>query len=296
MIHFAGEILADIFIKPGAETKICLGGAPFNAAVSAQNSGATVTFSGRVGNDVIGKILCDDAKRYLGESVELQIDKYRNTTLAFVKSNNNGERSFSFFRHETADYYLNADEIDWDNCSSGDIFALGTLMLDASIGRETADIITEKCAEKGLLLAIDVNFRSALFDNKVEMVSCFLPLLKKADYIKLSAEEMDIICPGLDTAAGLYALNDLFGNAKLIVLTLGEHGSAALFDKRIQVLPSTPIKPIDTTGAGDAFWGTFLALIDGKVLTHDLIKAALSVANRAGAEATQYRGALKPLL
>ena len=56
MILSIGEILADLIGEKndGALTfRVFCGGAPFNLAVNAKQSGATVGFVGRVGNDVI---------------------------------------------------------------------------------------------------------------------------------------------------------------------------------------------------------------------------------------------------
>jgi sugar/nucleoside kinase (ribokinase family) len=39
------------------------GGAPFNVAVNAKKAGATVGFIGRVGKDVIGRFVTDEAKK-----------------------------------------------------------------------------------------------------------------------------------------------------------------------------------------------------------------------------------------
>jgi sugar/nucleoside kinase (ribokinase family) len=59
------------------------------------------------------------------------------------------------------------------------------------------------------------------------------------------------------------------------------------------LVETVKVKPIDTTGAGDAFFGTFLANIENKEWTEENIKNALVKANKAGAETTQFLGAIK---
>ena len=59
------------------------------------------------------------------------------------------------------------------------------------------------------------------------------------------------------------------------------------------IVPTKEIKPIDTTGAGDAFFGALLANISGKDLSEEIIEKALVKANEAGANATQFIGAVK---
>lgn len=87
MILSVGEILADMIgqKEDGVTTfKAFCGGAPFNLAVNAKQSGAKVGFVGRVGNDVIGRfVLCEAQKAHL-DRLDIQIDAERNTTIAFV--------------------------------------------------------------------------------------------------------------------------------------------------------------------------------------------------------------------
>ena len=58
-------------------------------------------------------------------------------------------------------------------------------------------------------------------------------------------------------------------------------------------VPTEKVKPVDTTGAGDAFFGTFLAVMDGAAWNTENIENALIKANKAGAAATQFKGAIK---
>ena len=60
-------------------------------------------------------------------------------------------------------------------------------------------------------------------------------------------------------------------------------------------METVPVKPVDTTGAGDAFYGAALAGLDGKnlmELTDGELRRILQKANEAGAAATQHKGAL----
>ena len=68
MILCIGEILADMVgetIDGTLNFKAFCGGAPFNVAVNSKNAGASVGFIGRVGKDVIGRFVTDEAKRQI---------------------------------------------------------------------------------------------------------------------------------------------------------------------------------------------------------------------------------------
>ena len=58
-------------------------------------------------------------------------------------------------------------------------------------------------------------------------------------------------------------------------------------------MPTIPVTPVDTTGAGDAFYGTFLAYIENKEYTSENLTSAMKIANQKGAETTLFKGAIK---
>ena len=62
-----GEILADMVgeIVDGTLMFKSFCGASFNVAVNSKNAGASVGFIGRVGKDVIGRFVTDEAKRQI---------------------------------------------------------------------------------------------------------------------------------------------------------------------------------------------------------------------------------------
>ena len=74
---------------------------------------------------------------------------------------------------------------------------------------------------------------------------------------------------------------------------MGSRGSLYYYNGAYGVVPTEAVKPVDTTGAGDAFFGTFLASIENKPLTVSNIEVSLTKANKAGALATQFLGAIK---
>ena len=89
------------------------------------------------------------------------------------------------------------------------------------------------------------------------------------------------------------AVKSLARENKLIVVTLGSKGSMFYYNGQTGIVPTEKVKPIDTTGAGDAFFGTLLANLEGKEFTKENIQSAMAKANKAGADATQFLGAIK---
>lgn len=293
MILSIGEILVDMIGNSGDNSlKIdaFVGGAPFNVAFNAKRSGATVGFIGKVGNDPMGKFVMETAKKTGLDYLEIQTDDERNTTLAFVTLFD-GERDFAFFRGNTADYNIDIASIDFSKYEDLNIVHLGSLMLSEKEGRNFALKAVEKIKAAGKIFSFDVNFRSDLYSNPQEMFEAYKPFIDSADILKFSDDEiLDYTGkPDLDSA-----MEAVYKEGRLLFVTMGSKGSAYVYGDSKGVIPSArQVKPIDTTGAGDAFFGTVLAKLDGKTFTAENIEYAARCGNESGANATQFKGAIK---
>lgn len=293
MILSVGEILADMIGQKvnGVTTfKAFCGGAPFNLAVNAKQSGAKVGFVGRVGNDVIGRfVLCEAQKAHL-DRLDIQIDAERNTTIAFVTLTD-GERDFAFNRHDTADFNIDFDDIDFESYENLEIVHLGSLMLSEQKGREFAEKIANKASELGAKLSFDMNFRKDIYKNFEDAKRAYAPFVECADIIKFSDDELTDYTgiSDMDEAAKSVLKKD-----KLLLVTLGKSGSAYYYNGLKGIAPSiSGVKCVDTTGAGDAFFGAFLTNIEGKELTEENIVYAMQQGNIKGAKTTEFYGAIE---
>ena len=292
MILSIGEILADMVgsNENGTLTfKSFCGGAPFNVAVNAKNAGATVGFIGRVGKDVIGRFVTDEAKKAKLDFLDIQIDDNRNTTLAFVTLTD-GERDFAFNRHDTADFNIDINEIDFEKYDDLSIIHLGSLMLSEENGKCFAEKIAKKAKGLGVKLSFDMNFRMDTYKDFEDAKKAYKPYVECADIIKFSDDELKLYTGIEDIKT---AIESIYQKDQLFVLTLGSQGSMYYYNGLTNVIPTEKVKPIDTTGAGDAFFGTFLANVENKELTKENIESALVKANKAGADTTQFLGAIK---
>ncbi len=292
MILSIGEILADMVgnEEDGTLTfKAFCGGAPFNVAVNAKNAGASVAFVGKVGKDVIGRFVKKEAEKANLDSLDIQEDLERNTTIAFVTLKD-GERDFAFNRHDTADFNVDFDRINFDDYEDLNIIHLGSLMLSEENGKIFAKKVAEKAKELGVKMSFDMNFRMDTYKDFEDAKAAYKPYVDTADIIKFSDDELKLYT-GIDEID--LAAKSICKNGQLLLVTLGSRGSAYYYNGLSGEVDTVKVKPIDTTGAGDAFFGTFLASIESKEWTRDNIKTALEKANKAGAETTQFLGAIK---
>ena len=264
-----------------------VGGAPINVAVYAARQGADVRFFGNVGADSAGAFLKEEAKSF-GPELCLTESPDCPTTIALVTVDQAGERYFKFLRDNAADYQLDASKINWSGVTT---FHFGTLMLNTAEGRAFCESAILEAKRRNIRVSTDANFRDDLFATAKERDCTMLPFLMKADVLKLSIEELQALAEEADTARAVMGL----GYKGLLLITKGAEGSEAFLDgKRLACVPSSPVaKIVDTTGAGDAFFGAALALLDrGAPLTSESLEEVLAAANRSGAAATQTEGAL----
>ena len=287
MILSVGEILLDMI---GSETPSGIdfdshaGGAPLNVAASVAKLGGKAYFVGSVGDDIPGQYLKRFVKTLPLEGFRLETIAGRNTTLAFVTLAN-GERDFCFYRESTADYAL--PSLDAEFLEKFNIVHIGSLMLSKDEGLRYALNLATKAKSNGCLVSFDVNFRKDIYASEEEAVKRSKAIMEKADIIKLSDDEIEIF--GRAYFQNLVKSHHVF-------LTKGKKGSCYYCGEAYQEAETFEVKPIDTTGAGDAFYGAVLAQLDEKN-SFDVkeMKDILKIANACGALATLGRGAIAPL-
>ena len=292
MILCIGEILADLIEKEenGRHSyDMFIGGAPLNVAVNAKRAGAKVGFIGRVGKDPIGKFLITTAKKVNLDYTDIQTDGERNTTLAIV-SLNNSERDFAFFRHDAADFNIDISKIDIKQYTDLNIVHLGSLMLSEEKGRIFAVNIVKTVKNEGKLLSFDVNFRMDLYNDTESAIKAYKPFIEAADILKFSDDEIKTYTKKEDLGAAVKAVKK---ENTLLLISMGSRGSMYVYNDLSGVIQSKKVVPVDTTGAGDAFFGTVLAYLDGKEFTKENIEIALKKGNEAGAGTVLFKGAVK---
>ena len=289
MLLCIGEILADMIgeEKNGIITyERKAGGAPFNVACALKKFGADVKFVGSVGDDLIGRFLIKYAEDFGMDTTYIHLDTQRNTTLAFVELNEEGERSFCFYRKNTADYFM--PKVSDELINSVDILCIGSLMMADSDCVDYALNIIERAHALGKTVAFDVNYRTDIFRDKESAVKTYKKILAKSDIVKFSEDEVETF-----TEDYVNSLTD-----KLVLVTLGKEGSEWRYKGRVSRVPTITVKPVDTTGAGDAFFAGALSILNknvGKPFTDQVLNDSLRFGNVAGALNTTGRGAIDNL-
>ncbi len=286
-----GEILVDIF-KDGESKTTLPGGAPFNVACNALLYTKDVGFIGTVGKDEDGDLLLNTAKGKPFKYLDIKVLTDRYTSKAIV-SLDNGERSFKFDRSFGADYIFDINSINLKDIKYNDIIHIGSLMLSEKEGREFFfELVKRIKKETNAKISFDINYRDDIFNSEAEAKEIFIKALKEADILKFSIEEVELLTKEKDLVKGL---KTLLNENQIAVITLGSKGSIYYHNGHIVEVPTIKVKPVDTTGAGDAFYSYFLASLVNhpefincdKEVIHYLTRA-----NVVGGLATLKKGAI----
>lgn len=295
-----GELLIDFTYHGRSENGMRLfeqnpGGAPANVLCVASNLGLSTSFIGKVGKDMHGDYLRRVLEERGVDTSGLISAEDVFTTLAFVELSETGERKFSFSRKPGADTCLSVGEVKRELAEGCKVFHFGSLSLTDEPSR-SATIEAVKAAKRaGAIISYDPNYRAPLWKNENEAAKIMQSVLHFADIVKISDEEIGLITGQSSPEA---AAESLFQKGiSCAVVTLGSSGAYAAV-KGVSALVSVPDVPVvDTTGAGDAFWGGFLyKLIVSGLHPNELREAQLrdftAFANAVASLCVQKRGGI----
>ena len=275
------------------------GGAPCNVLAMLKKLGRSCAFVGKVGEDMFGHLLRDVAAE-AGICMDyLAFDKDARTTLAFVKTFENGDRDFSFYRNPGADMLLTEDELPLDAIAGSRIFHFGTLSMTHEGVRKATCKAIDAAKAGGALISFDPNLRPPLWGSLDEAKKQIMYGLAHCDILKIADNELEFMTGETDFDKGAAILRAEYPNIKLFNVTAGAEGSYSYYgDKRVFVPACKLGGTIETTGAGDTFCACVLNFVlerglDG--LTKDDLTAMLCFANTAAYLVTTRKGAIRSM-
>ena len=233
------------------------GGAPANVLVALQHLGHATAFIGKVGQDMHGEFLTAvlEAEGVCCQGLVHSADAF--TTLAFVALAETGERTFSFARKPGADTQLEPAELDRGLIVSSRVFHVGSLSLTDEPARSATLEALRLAREAGCVLSYDPNYRANLWPSEAAAREQMRAIVPQMDLMKVSDEECALLTGCAEPEAAAAAL--LAQGPKVVAVTLGGDGAYVACSAGGARVPGFPTRIVDTTGAGDSFWGGFLA-------------------------------------
>lgn len=275
------------------------GGAPANVAAACAKLGAESAFIGRVGRDAFG----EQAVRMLrGCGVDVSAVSYDETaptTLAVVSIGEGGERSFQFYRDMGADVRLAPEHVPGRLIASSHVLHFGSLSLTHPTSRAALLYALDAAEANGVIRSYDANYRDSLWPGETAAVEAMRSLLCRADIVKLSLEELELLTGCGDVPSG--AAEVLSMGCALLFVTCGAGGAYWFGGSSSGFVEAERVEAVDTNGAGDSFMGAALTrLADvpraelGR-LGEGFLRETVSFAAHAAAVTCSRRGTIPAL-
>lgn len=300
-----GEALID-FLNTGVarEGELALnqftqfpGGAPANVAVAAAKLGVETRFLGQVGQDTFGDFLLQSLARYGVDTSQTLRHPTAKTALAFVFLDGDGDRSFEFYRDQTADLLLCKTQLQPDQFDGCGLFHFCSNTLTTDTSADTTAAALAMARAVGAVVSFDVNLRHNLWQKGTadrDRVNIFV---REAEVLKFSREELEYLAEG-DSEGYLQGL--LAARSRLILVTDGGAPVSVYTALGHFTVEIPPVNVVDTTAGGDGFSGGLLRVIatcglDTLLDDSDRLQQGVAFAVRCGAIAVSRAGAFPAL-
>ena len=256
-----GELLIDFTSCRKDEAEMQLfeqnpGGAPGNVLTALSRCGLSTAMIGKVGRDLHGSFLKETLENNYICTDGLVMDDSVFTTLAFVTLQENGERTFSFARKPGADMMLQKEEISTDIIENSRIFHMGSLSLTDEPVKSATWYALDRAIRSGCVISYDPNYRPALWKSEDIAINEMRRVLPYINLMKLSDEETELLTGIEDPMKAAEKLVDQ--GISVVTVTLGAQGAIVCNREGAKLIRGFESHVVDTTGAGDSFWGGFL--------------------------------------
>ncbi len=301
-----GELLIDMLphdSKNSAYSPIP-GGAPANVAVGYAKLGGNATFCGGMGDDNFATQLTDALTEYNVATDYLFTIKDSQTAMVIVSLDEQAERSFNFYRHETADLLVNEqhlEQIQWQDFSA--LHFCSNTLTDSHAANTTLSTL-KHARQHGMLTSFDVNLRYSLWQQPDDIAATVERCYSSCDLIKLSRDELEFLANQHAIEPNSFIEKLLNLGVKLIFITDGSNPAKAI-SSAFSIEQNAPaITAIDTTSAGDAFiagvlyyfhhFNTKLPVTE-QICNDKIVAQAMAFGLRCGAKACLKKGAFPAL-
>jgi fructokinase len=302
MILSTGEALYDMIGTRIDGTQAFLpviGGSTLNVALGLARMGRPTAYLTKLGTDFFGQGLADFLTREnIADTYVVRANLP--ATLAFVALGGDGQPVYSFYANGAADRSLLPSDL--PPSLPADVHALhfGSISLVLEPTASTLFALMQREAGKRII-SLDPNVRASLISDKAAFVARFEAMLKLADFVKASAEDVEWMYGTCDAEATARAWSE--GGRRIAMITDGGKGATVALGDRATFVAAHKVEVVDTVGAGDTFQATVLARLDeldllapGKLtgIAFDQLVEVVTFAVAAAAVTCTRRGADLP--
>jgi 2-dehydro-3-deoxygluconokinase len=268
-------------LRLGGALTMTMAGAESNVAIGLARLGHRVRWGGRVGTDEVGTFILRTLR---AESVAVDtvvVDPTRATGLMLAERRVADISRVSYYRAGSAGSALSP--ADAAACLADTPRVLHLTGITPALSRSAAAAVVtavELAHRAGTLVSVDVNYRSRLWTTQ-EARPVLSELVRRADIVIASEEELGLVVNGLDDSAAFEEL--AASGVSRLVIKRGARGATAWHAGGVHHATAIAVEVLDTIGAGDALTAGFLSgVLDGLspdvALHRGTVTAAFAVA------------------
>lgn len=254
-----GDVMLDVVVQPTAplastsdtpaNVKLSRGGSAANIAVAMAMANCQVRYLGAVGDDTAGRLFINEMERVNAQTHLQVVDRPTGVVVALVGAD--GQRSMLTDRGANpllSDSFVAAQMgVDFDH-----LHISGYTLLD-QLTRPLAQMALARARDRGRSVSIDVCSVGPLLSVGV---STFLGAASGATHLFANEEEALALSGAADAEEALAFLVNHFSE---VVITRGGAGAISRCGDEVVTSSSQSHDVVDTTGAGDAATGGYLA-------------------------------------
>ncbi len=247
MILVVGEAIVDVVERPDGSRTEHAGGSPANVAVGLGRLGLDVMLATAIGDDAYGAMI----ESHLSDSGVRLADGSRGprlTSEAIAHLATDGSATYDF-------------EVTWDPgliAAPDGVEAVHTGSIAATLepGADDVEMLLREL-EPTAIVSLDPNIRPALLPDHDEVARRIERLVRLADVVKVSDEDLAWLSP--DEPVEAVAARWLQAGPAIVAITQGAEGSTAFARSGRLDVPAPPTTVVDTVGAGDAYMAGLIA-------------------------------------
>jgi ribokinase len=264
----------DTFPRPGEtifgkKFDMGFGGKGANQAVAARRCGASVSMVAKVGSDLFGPATIQNFESLGVDASHVRIAEGVSSGVAPIFVEPSGQNRILVIKG--ANETLSPEDVD---AAAPALSSADTILLQFEIPLRTIYHTIRFTRTHGIRCIVNPAPAQHLDFKEVAAADYFIPNESEAEAITgIPVRSIDDArkCAEYLLAQGL----------SRIIITLGERGSLLATSKGMEIIPAFKVAPIDSTGAGDAFIGSFAVflaegLTNQGALTRASLYAALS--------------------
>jgi len=288
-----GECMLEVKVEQYPHARFSYGGDAYNTAYYLAMQGVNSHFMTSIGSDKPSNRLLEQWQKDGVKTDFVQVSEQKKLGLYCIETDAQGERSFSYWRDNSAAryFFLETDITELlSQFSGGDwfYFSLISLAVLKEESRPSFIVFLKQLQRKGVVLAFDNNYRPQLWQTRVQ--AC--------DYLEQVLPLIHLYLPSIEDEMALRDVThksvlEQFSDLQVDEIVVKDGGEACYLhtktgDHRYEI---QSVACIDSTAAGDSFNAGYI----GARVNNKTAQAALEAGCLLASQVIMHPGAIVPV-